>query len=556
MIENREIKKERYLLLFLLVFALVFARWCVYGFQYWYQLDDYIQYHNYTWGGVSPGEVVRRLGLLAARPLAGAADVYFWRLFFPVMLLGSALISAMYAASACLFRWVFRRHFGTGYAFLAVYALLPLGIEGTYWMSAATRIVTGLFFAALALWAFERWCSGEKGCWAGVYAVCQLLSYGFYEQLIPFSAASVLLLALVSRGKSVKRRLVSLWSFIAAGVYFAFVTVFHESALYGAKTGYILPKSSYYFKVFLPEVLSQLKSAFLGGGFYTLTRAGARGLKMLVSDGLWLYALVVLLLCAALFFFARRHEERKNERPAAALVVGILLALAPLAPFFLAETTWFSFRGTVCSFCGIALIADTLLRLIFSRVSWGRTAVPLLTAVFALWCCVCSVSEMRDYRDTTEKDAQVCRAIEAGLRENGTVAAELRIGVLNVSPSYLPEQNSYYHEHIHGVTESQWALSGALEYYMDFQPLPSVTPIREGQYYAAWNRDAMQLPNFDFLYIYDGEDTLVPVTLISQAEGQYLLLDRDGGVRAVVFEEEGKGYLTLISPTLPSDAPS
>ncbi|MBR5381014.1 MAG: glucosyltransferase domain-containing protein, partial [Oscillospiraceae bacterium] len=493
---------------------------------------------------------------LAARPLAGLADVYVWRLFFPVMIVGAGLVSAMYAASACLFRRVFRRHFGTGCAFLAVYALLPLGIEGTYWMSASTRIVTGLFFAALALWAFERWCSGEKPVWAIVYAVCQLLSYGFYEQLIPFSAASVLLLAIISRKISVKRRLISLWSFVAAGIYFAFVTVFHESALYGSKTGYILPRSQYYFDTFLPEVFSQLKSAFLGGGFYTLTRAGVRGLSMIAEKGLWLYALVILLLCVALFLFARRHGETKNERPAAALIVGALLIIAPLAPFFVAETTWFSFRGTVCSFCGIALMADTLLRLIFSRPKWGRSAAAAVTAVFALWCCVCSVSEMSDYKQTTEKDAQVCRAIETALRRDKNVAAELSIGVLNVSPSYLPEQNSYYHEHIHGVTESGWALSGAMGYYMDFQPLPKVTPVPVGRYYAAWNRDAMQLLSFDVLYLYDGEDTLTNVTALEQEDGSFLIVDGSGEVRAFAFEQDGKGYLGLSSPTEESTAPS
>ncbi len=94
---RRPDEKERYLLVFLIIFALIFARYCAYGFQYYYQLDDYIQYHNYTAGEGEVWSVIMRLGMLAARPLAGLADVFIWEKFFPVMLLGVAVISAMFA---------------------------------------------------------------------------------------------------------------------------------------------------------------------------------------------------------------------------------------------------------------------------------------------------------------------------------------------------------------------------------------------------------------------------------------------------------------------------
>ena len=554
MTEEREKRRLR-LLLFALVFALIFARFCAYGFKYWYQLDDYIQYHNYTAAGGPVWDVVRKLGLLAARPLAGLADVYFWQRFFPVMLLGAALVAVMYAASACLFREVFFRRFGTGYFFLAVYALLPLGMEGTYWMSASTRIVTGLFFASLALWAFDVWLRDGRRGFAAAYCVCQLLSYGFYEQLIPFSAASVILLAALDIKKYGRRTGLALWSFAAAGIYFAFVGVFHESALYGAKTGFILPTSDYYFSTFLPEVLSQLKSAFLGGGFYTLTRGFVRGAGLIFSDGRYIYAVVYILLCAAFFLLAKGERASEAKRPVAALVIGILLALAPTAPFFAAETTWFSLRGTVCSFCGIALVADTVLRLIFGNLKSGMAVIAVISAAFSMWCGVCAVSEMHDYRATCEKDMQVCTAISETLTADGNTAAELKIGILNLSPSYLPEQNCFYHEHIHGVTESDWALTGALRYYAENQHVPSVTPVPAGRMYARWNREAMLLSGFDALYLYDGESSLSRVFASEQSDGRSIITDGKS-VLAFAWEEDGNGYLEIISDTDAISAPS
>ena len=80
-----------------------------------------------------------------------------------------ALISAMYAASACLFRRVWGEYFGTGYLFLVVYALLPLGVEGTYWISASNRVVPSLFFVALAMYLFQKWCRTGRARWLPLY---------------------------------------------------------------------------------------------------------------------------------------------------------------------------------------------------------------------------------------------------------------------------------------------------------------------------------------------------------------------------------------------------
>ncbi len=183
---KKEERSERWILLFLVLFALIFFRYCYYGFEYYYQLDDYIQYYNYTAHRGSVQTIISTLGLLAARPLAGIADITVWSMFFSRMIVGVAIMSAMYAASACAFKRVFNRHFGTGYVFLAVYALLPLGFEGTYWMSASTRIVTGLFFASVSLLCFDNWFERGSKLILLLYRLLQLATYCFYEQVIFF----------------------------------------------------------------------------------------------------------------------------------------------------------------------------------------------------------------------------------------------------------------------------------------------------------------------------------------------------------------------------------
>ena len=65
-----------------IVFLLVFMRFIYYGFNYYPQLDDYIQYYSYRqFLGTIP-EIIQKLGLLSARPLAGLMDITIWNYFF------------------------------------------------------------------------------------------------------------------------------------------------------------------------------------------------------------------------------------------------------------------------------------------------------------------------------------------------------------------------------------------------------------------------------------------------------------------------------------------
>jgi hypothetical protein len=63
---------------------------------------------------------------------------------------GVLLLGALYSFAALELYKIFNKFFGTSRFFIVIFALLPLGIEGTYWMSASTRIVPGVFFAALS----------------------------------------------------------------------------------------------------------------------------------------------------------------------------------------------------------------------------------------------------------------------------------------------------------------------------------------------------------------------------------------------------------------------
>ena len=531
-------RKGEALTSFFAVFLLIVLRFLYFGFQYFPQLDDYIQHHNYAMQG-SLFYNIERLGLLAARPLAGILDVTLWSWLWPCAILGVLLIGVLYAAAAVQFQKIFSKLFGTSSFFLVIFALLPLGIEGTYWMSASTRIIPGLFFAALSAKYLLRFLEQGGRRSAVLTFLFQFLTFCFYEQAAVLACALNVLLALLLVRQSEKRWWFAFSCLLSAALYFLCCELAGPSALYDGRTGIILPKPGYYFDTFLPDLLSQMYSAFCGGGYYTFTYGFIRGVMRILQDGAWLYCLVVLAACIFFGYVCAREHKKARGYIFAPIGIGILLIFAPLAPFFVIENPWFSLRGTVTSFVGIALLADAVLRMVTGNKS---KAVAVLGALTACIFCICSVSEVADYRSNYEADTRVVSKI-ATLAPNHPDGG--KIAILNVEPSYVSELNCRYHEHITGVTESSWALTGAVRCYNE-NPEEWITyvpiSLKKDPIYKKWNYATMTIGSMDGVYLYNYEkNTLEPLTVSYMGDGCFELYFENGEKYGTIVEENEIG---------------
>ena len=171
----------------------------------------------------------------------------------------------------------------------------------------------------------------------------------------------------------------------------------------------------------------------------------------------------------------------------------------------------------------------------------------LYAALLALVFWTAGASEVRDYRAAWEADQQVGEAVVEVLKEdfpepwaNGDTR---RIGILNILPTYLEEQNYYYHEHIHGCTESSWAFQGLLT-CLGGEGTWNVTPLPLEPVYYHWNQTTNRPETFDVLYWYDGE-TIFPIELTETGEHCFQVLNGEGELMGEIWEDwDGKGYFT------------
>ena len=541
---NLKIDKKRGTFpLFVATFLLIAIRFLYFGFKYFPQLDDYIQHHNYAllveqmFAG-DMGEFIKWIGLLGARPIAGILDITIWSWLWPCSIVGVLLLSLMYAFAAVEFNKVFEKLFNTSNVFIVVFALLPLGMEGTYWMSASTRIIPGLVFVALSASYFVKFLESGAKKYLLLELLFQFLTFCFYEQTAVLSCALNILIAMLCCRDSGKRWLFSFGCFACAGLYFLVTRIQADSMLYASRANTILPTSSYYFDVFLPDLLSQIKSAFLGGGFYTFAYGLIRGIMRIFSDGALLYCLILIAVCV-FFGYIVFSKGKGKERGEIVIpfIIGLILTIAPLAPFFILANPWFSFRGTVTSFVGIALVFDALIRLVTNN---KHTAIAIIGSSIAFIFSICSVSELGDYRDTYLADQRVVSAVS-------TIASEIRketdesckVAIFNVDKRYVMELNSYFHEHIHGVTESDWALTGAVRCYnVNAYERITYVPIslRDDPTYKAWEYSTKNIGSMHAVYVYDENTNTVERLNVVPFSDAFELYYQDGEKYGTVFE--------------------
>lgn len=513
-----------------IVFLLVFMRFIYYGFNYYPQLDDYIQYYSYRqFLGTIP-EIIQKLGLLSARPLAGLMDITIWNYFFNTnMIWGVFIISVMYTASAFLLKSAFSKIFTVGNIFIIVYTLLPLGFEGTYWVSASSRIVVGMFLASLGVYFFSCYC--EKGKYINLilFIVFQLLSFGFYEQVIVFSITATFLIMFVKFISKGKRTLFAFMTFINIIIFALFTSYFKSSSLYSSRMEIMLPQKEGYFDVFIPEVLSQFKEVFIYGNVYTIVKGFLRGVDIIFDDKSFVYLIFISLLCLSLNIF---EKKVKLKGSVIAFIFGILLFIAPITPFLILGNPWFSFRGAVVSFVGLGIFVDT----IFNLCIRNTNIKGVINCVIAFVFSIAGVSEIHDYRQNYIEDK---KAATAYINTTENFDSDLRIGVFNLNEVNIDNSNYTFHEHIAGVTGGEWSFLGCCRYYAKKFDIPQPVPLSLDTYiYRPYNSDINAIESFDKLLFYD-DGKMVEVNAEKIGDKEYVISGEN--INGIVYDENGYG---------------
>ncbi|MBQ3100155.1 MAG: glucosyltransferase domain-containing protein [Clostridia bacterium] len=550
-------RKTPFLCEFLLTFVLFFGRFLYYGWTYFYQLDDYIQYHNYTeyyhlrvsdlWNYVAD-----YLGLFTARPLAAFGDIYVISKYFSSLIVVVLALSAMYAAAAVILRGIFNKLFGTGYFFTAVFCLFPLAFEGLYWVSASSRIVPSLFFAALAARFMLELAETGKIRYVVLFTLAQIVSFGYYEQITVLSIALSVMIIIIKRNKWQVPVLLIVANLLLYVLYSELAQMMWGGGIYASRSEIALPFiTSDYFTTVFPSATGQIFQA--AGAFAPVANARAlfRGFKFIIQDGAFVYlvAFFALTILIAVLLWKRGDEEKTEKKKVIAAVLwGIFLAVAPLAPFYILKSSWIGIRAIVPCLCGAALILDTLLRLITR--SKKAIVVPFIAFVIFV-SCIASVSELHDYREVTEFDNAVAQMIVEGTEsfiQAKDADEDTDIAIINIDSATLAEQNYRHHEHISSATAASWSFTGLLRCLSGNGDFPNVTAMPvdgNGYFYYAAHGNSYRIENYDYVFVVkDGE--LLAVNPVQSSVGEETVENSGTNYRTYMLYNDGTSCVAKI----------
>ncbi len=427
-------KKQYEYLLFALVVALAVFRFSYFGLKYIPYLDDYVQYYYYpqlegSWQRVYQGGT----GVLFTRPLAGIFDFILWSKFKNNLGLAVGIISMLHGISGVLFYRAFNMcKVKLSPLFLVFYILMPINIEGTYWLSASSRIVVSMFFISAAVFF------GAKKNVAAFFVFC-FLSVWFYEQT---AILGVLVSAWICILKSEKWKTV--FPFISALSF----------AIFYLKLGPQGDNAQRLVVATLPDIWTNLVvtlNSFLKVALEIqlkiLTKGFARGFTRIAAD-FSLGWLTFLAIASMLFFNVSEHIAVSEKTKKSGVVAGVIFMLAPLVPFVVTRGNFFNLRNIAPCSLGMAMLLDKLL----SQIS--KKYIYAVGTILIFWFSVSMVSEVQDYSYTAERDRRA--AIEVSEKINmdtRTVKASLK------TPDYYP-QNAPYGDHIMSMTGSDWGITG------------------------------------------------------------------------------------------------
>ncbi len=438
-------------------FAALMLKMFAAGVTYYPVLDDYIQYGGYPlYEKLS--HVYLNIGTISTRPIASLLDPALWGRFYPDLWVALLLISVALFAGVKLIASVLERTgiFITPFIY-AVVLLIPLGFEGTYWISASSRICVGLFFTGLAVFLLEKIITQKKKLLFVPYALTTLLSFGFYESVMVLSAL-LQFIVIIGFIKTAKKRIAYLITPAVLGILMLLCYKLAQNigAMGSRASGFNLSLLPHNIK----ELFCQFYEIVVSGGIRTTFYAAIEGIA--ISNPLTLCAILVIsVLCA--YFGAKSPVVAKAKY---CMPIGLGLTFLPLAPNLLTETVWLTYRSIVPCLLGLTIISASVLAFFLKNKGMRTVVIFAMVFIFMLG----NMSELDTYRRVNETDTVLVTEICQQINGDSEVVVVLPEEVI------LP-QVSYYKDHVKSVFDSDWALTGAVRAKLRNINIKMITPV-------------------------------------------------------------------------------
>lgn len=459
-----------------------------YGFTYFPTIDDHNMYGVFSM--MPPLDALLRYNMYATRPLAVLLDTYvISRLWGNLWIILLAFTLLHFISSYLIYKIFEKNNVKTGAVLAIIFSLMPLGNDATYWIAASSRIVTGLFFAVLSFFLYMQYIEKSNRqkprtyLYIAGFAVTNLISLGFYEQVIAFSFIGILLLIAVNFRRQ-KNKWISVIPFVNITILGSYYLMFGGTGNIASR-GQLLRGEYIQHTINVYKRIKELMTVVPG----SLIKHGAiNGVQLLFADRAVVYTLLAILVSAALGVFCAREKSADSWKTSVIkFVTGLYLVFLPFAPFFVLQVIWIVHRNAFISIIGVGLIVESLAGTLFSK--WDLKIFRGIAAGVAVFVFILgNVAEINDYRNISRIDNEIVANLANALEEaKGQDWINYEVIVFNTKPIYIKTTS----RHFSNSTGSKWALAGAMRSILRQRSLIMLDLVVEGQKVLI-NRDKLE----------------------------------------------------------------
>jgi len=527
---GRAIKRYSYWIVF---FAIMLMKYGYYRFRYYPVLDDWIQYGVFSFSNNIFKEIIIGTGTYTTRPFASLSDPYIWARFWGKMGIAFFIITCLHILSGYLLYKVFEYHeLNVGLLFLAIFGMLPLGTEATYWISASSRLVVGIFFMALSLYLLSLYIrKNQQNYWLLLFFfLTHLISLGYYESIIVLSVFSAVLLIILNW-----RLLKKKWVAVIPIVNFFMIAVYYKSF---SHVGQVAARGQFIKENYISHfrlVFDKIMDVWIKAHLPLYTRGFVRGLKVLLENHSYLYLFLILLLSVVAAVLASREKNGMSKKDAVIkIVIGVILFWVPFSIHFILSDVWISNRNAFPSLIGLGLIMEGLLT-VFTDSQRRKYVKSIVIAILVPVLMIIHISELTDYKNISEADRLICTNIINAAKGTEFLEGKKKAFLFNTVSAYV-EQNMHYHEHIHNVTEADWSLTGVIRAVSRNRNIHSMKPVPNEQSFSMDD-----INSFDLFGI-DSSMNVFPLYAEEDRSDGKILLKRENGEPFGFIQKEDTLY--------------
>lgn len=527
---------------FFLFFAIILKN-AYYLFEYLPVADDNNSYGIYRLSSNIIQDVILHYNLHTVRPALALMDSYIWSKLWNCLGIAFFIITIIHFLSCILLYKIFELlDLNMGIIAIAIFALLPLGSDATYWLSASTRIIVGLFFILLSFYLlclYLKRDSDKKKIHFILFLVVHLLSLCFYEQLIALSFVSLILIA-VFKWKASKKKWVLVLPFLNFIIITAWYAYFGDKGNVAAR-GQIVKEQIFTHIVQAAHVILKLWkkniAAFLNNDL-------SETFRIIAQDRAYIFVILALLVCLIIpFAFYYNKPKGRIKENAVKLGIGLVLFIAPYIPFFVLNSLYIRNRNLFLSFIGLGLMCEAVVNMILSGNKKLEILKKSLTGLVVFVLLISNVYELNYYKNIGTIDREITSGIFKTSSASDYFNGSKSLILFDTKPNYVSNNGL----RVNNCTIGIWTLTGALEGQNGINRLKLAYPVRDN---TATLLDAETFGTSVLLGI-DDDFNITPLTATKASENKYSLLNPDGSEFGRLERTDGKHVIFHLTKTAP-----